>query len=299
MLRPRPFAAHRQIRHRLRAHRVHRLALLHRRQDAVLLTHGRARTRESARIRLVLACTSEQHRTAVQPSPAGPGSVARRAWRGIAIATAYRRDAVEAELRQRGVGELVAPLGELLDRVVPAWSDAAKSVSLTGRGARGMASRWDLRCRAPSHECRGQPQAFKRSQRSLWWTAMASPRAHFDHAGVRAREAVVAVGVGARPLEHGDLEQRLRVARNRRRGARLQQRARHGGVAALAAQVERRHRLAVDQDLFGDRCGGEVRCAWWGVARGGPAWHAGRGRKGGQCGVWWCAPGCRRWPWPR
>ena len=57
----------------------------------------------------------------------------------------------------------------------PVWSNGAKSLSLTGRGSRDTASRSDLRCRASSHECGGQPEAFKCSLMSPWWPAMALP----------------------------------------------------------------------------------------------------------------------------
>ena len=49
-------------------------------------------------------------------------------------------------------------------------------------GSKDTASWCDLRRWASSPECKGQPQAFRHSQRSPWWPAVAPPRRHFDHA---------------------------------------------------------------------------------------------------------------------
>ena len=46
-------------------------------------------------------------------------------------------------------------------RRAPGWSNAAKSASLARRGSTATASRWDRSRWVASHECRGQPQAFR------------------------------------------------------------------------------------------------------------------------------------------
>jgi len=69
---------------------------------------------------------------------------------------------------------------EQRDGVVPGGSHAAKIAELAGVWLEShTALRWDLRSWAPPHECGEQPEAFRCSQRSCWWPAMARPRRHF------------------------------------------------------------------------------------------------------------------------